>query len=148
MIKVPDDFHVATPEHPTCTFFESFPGTGDPDDDYYCLPFCHMVASGKPAEICKGDYLICPLKSERLQAENEECHKLIDNVLDNRNVGMQTGDSTLKFRLAELVSYYADMQAEKKQVCEWGTHTLDELTDDWKFCPLCGKRIVYKDGDQ
>lgn len=29
------------------------------------------------------------------------------------------------------------------ECCDWGTHTLDELTDDWKYCPLCGKRIKY-----
>jgi len=48
---------------------------------------------------------------ERQRERIAECHNLIDKVLDNRNVGMQTGDSTLEFRLAELVSYYAGMQA-------------------------------------
>ena len=49
---------------------------------------------------------------ERLQAHEEECHKLIDKVLDNCNVGMCTGNSSLVFRLAELVSYYSSLQAE------------------------------------
>ena len=49
---------------------------------------------------------------ELLQAHEKECHKLIDNVLDNCNVGMCTGNSSLVFRLAELVSYYSSLQAE------------------------------------
>ena len=59
---IPDDFHVGTKEHPVCTFFELFVGTTNPYDNYYCLPLCHMVNDEKPAEICKGDYIECPLK--------------------------------------------------------------------------------------
>ena len=53
---------------------------------------------------------------ELLQAHEKECHKLIDNVLDNCNVGMCTGNSSLVFRLAELVSYYSSLQAENEKL--------------------------------
>ena len=52
----------------------------------------------------------------RLTAREEECHKLIDKVLDNCSVGMCTGDSTLEFRLAELVSHYASIQVRVKEL--------------------------------
>ena len=43
----------------------------------------------------------------------------------------------------ELVDFI-DNPLEVEEVCEWGTHTYDELADgDWKFCPNCGKRVKY-----
>jgi len=57
-------------------------------------------------------------ENERLRAELEECHVLIDKVLDNRSEGMCTGDSSLSHRLSELVSYYQSMNAELAQLKE------------------------------
>ena len=109
---------------------------------------------------------------ERQRERIAECHNLIDKVLDNRNVGMQTGDSTLEFRLAELVSYYADMQArvaeleaEQEQVCEWVDPTNNpygdlyiplcnedkifeiESINEYHYCPNCGRRIKYTESE-
>ena len=58
------------------------------------------------------------LKSEitLLRSELESCHKDIDTVLDNRNVGMNTGNSSLSFRVAELVSNHQSLRAELERV--------------------------------
>ena len=107
---------------------------------------------------------------QRQQERVAECHILIDNVLDNRNVGMQTGNSSLEFRLAELVSYYSgiqervkELEAEREQTCEWKQETsiydnekfytspynqYDNVCCDYQmrknvYCRTCGKRIKY-----
>jgi len=63
-IYYPDDFWLGVENHPQCCFFEAFQGTLDPFDNYFCLPACHMMGllgTKNQAEICKGDYLECPL---------------------------------------------------------------------------------------
>ena len=56
-----DDMFVGTESHPSCGFFEVFPSSPDP----YCTLFgifaCSMSGEEKHAEVCKGDYLECPI---------------------------------------------------------------------------------------
>ena len=61
MITFPDDMFKGEPNHPICVFFEAFPATPDPDDDYYSLFACHMAMGTDHANVCKGDYLKCPI---------------------------------------------------------------------------------------
>ena len=74
---------------------------------------------------------------ERLQREIKYCHKLIDKVLDNRNVGMCTSDSMLSFRLNELVNYYEDAldhierQAKRIEELEQDKTFFQELVNRW-----------------
>lgn len=66
---------------------------------------------------------------QRLQSREEDCHRIIDKVLDNRNVGMLTGDSTLSFRLEELVSYYENFQSQLKHVEDKKQTVFEQLTN-------------------
>lgn len=56
-----DDEFTGEKGHPQCVFFESFPSSPDPYEAFYGVFFCHMSGTEKHAEICKGDYLKCPL---------------------------------------------------------------------------------------
>lgn len=51
-------------------------------------------------------------RAEAAERDLAASHAAVDKVLDNRNAGMCTGDSSLSYRLTELVSYYADMERE------------------------------------
>jgi hypothetical protein len=45
----------------------------------------------------------------------EKLHQKLDEVIDNRNEGMDTGDASVLWRLSELVSKYKDLQLEKEK---------------------------------
>ena len=60
-INFPPDMYVGQQGHPQCGFFEAFASSADPDCDFFGEYFCHMVSEQKPALVCKGDYLLCPL---------------------------------------------------------------------------------------
>jgi len=56
-----EDIFRGEPNYPQCCFFEEFPSSPDPDETFYGELFCHMKNDQDVAEICKGDYLKCPL---------------------------------------------------------------------------------------
>ena len=60
-IQYRDDMFVGEEHHPQCCFFEAFPSSPDPYETFFGAWFCHMSCDEKEAEICKGDYLNCPL---------------------------------------------------------------------------------------
>ena len=57
----PDDVFAGEKGHPQCCFFELFASSQDPYETFYGLMFCHMDMKECSAQICKGDYLKCPL---------------------------------------------------------------------------------------
>ena len=56
-----EDMYRGEPLHPQCCFFEAFASSSDPDETFYGFFACHMSGEEKHAEICKGDYVLCPL---------------------------------------------------------------------------------------
>jgi len=95
----------------------------NPNDIWTCS-VCGFTKFDKPVHNCVDN-----LKSEieLLRSELETCHKDIDTVLDNRNVGMATADSSLSFRVAELVSNHQSLRAENAKLRE----AIRKLIDDW-----------------
>lgn len=68
----------------------------------------------------------------QLEAEISQSHVEIDRAMDNRNVGMCTGDSKLSYRLAELVSYVKQLEV-----------IVDELPECCDDCPML--RLIEDD---
>lgn len=60
-VQYRDDVHQGKPSHPQCCFFEQFPSSADPNEIFHGALLCQMSVTEKDAEICKGDYLKCPL---------------------------------------------------------------------------------------
>jgi hypothetical protein len=60
-IQYRDDVHQGEPGHPQCCFFEQFPSSADPYETFHGALLCQMSVTEKDAEVCKGDYLKCPL---------------------------------------------------------------------------------------
>jgi len=67
-IKYRKDMYDGEEGHPQCCFFEAFPSSLDPHEDYYGFFACHMSLDEDHAEICKGDYLKCPISKGRLSS--------------------------------------------------------------------------------
>ena len=65
-IVFPEDMFNGEPNHPQCPFFEAFPSSPDPDENFYG-EFCCFMLGGNYAKICKGDYLLCPIAYGRLK---------------------------------------------------------------------------------
>lgn len=63
-IFIPDDVFDGEENHPVCCFYELFPASADPEENYFDKMFCHMLNDSSCAEICKGDYLKCPLEGK------------------------------------------------------------------------------------
>jgi hypothetical protein len=70
-IRFPEEMFQGELNHPQCPFFEAFPSSPDPYEDFYGEFLCHM-AYGNYAKICKGDYLLCPIAYGKLSDINLE----------------------------------------------------------------------------
>ena len=86
-IKFRDDMYRGEPLHPQCCFFEAFASSPDPDESFYGFFFCHMSGEASHAEVCRGDYVLCPLAygksniTERIINETN-LSKAVDFLLD------------------------------------------------------------------
>ncbi len=92
VILVPEDVFMGEPHHPACPFHELFPSSQDPHCNVFCIQHCHMTHTSTFAEICKGDYLKCPLSNGKMFSLIEKtirelnqfdlCEKLADEIMD------------------------------------------------------------------
>lgn len=63
-----------------------------------------------------AEYQRLAKENAELGEELEKSNLVVDKVLDNRNEGMQCGDSYLWYRLEELVDYYQRLKSEKEEL--------------------------------
>jgi hypothetical protein len=68
-IQFRDDVFRGERQHPQCCFFEEFQSSSDPNETLYGILFCHISKREEHAEICKGDYLKCPLTRRKEQRD-------------------------------------------------------------------------------
>ena len=71
-IEVREDVFQGEEHHPQCVFFDMFPSSPDPYETFYGELFCHMKNDQEVAEICKGDYIKCPLASYNIVKDKHE----------------------------------------------------------------------------
>lgn len=80
-IFIPDEVFEGEEHHPQCCFFELFPSTPDPYENFFGLKFCHMSLCENDAKICNGDYFECPLSGNMIM-ENWQLKKDRKNLID------------------------------------------------------------------